>query len=318
MRGGIWPVVWGSPVTKKKVIQRALVRRAGREEPSLNVTPGFFDTVAHFRSCAAGTSANGRPTDAPFVAVVSRSFARERYWPDCEPAIGRRFTLRSPSARIVGVVGDIRVRGLERETRATGLSSRRAIPDGQLASTRRGSRHSCVGADRQRCCRRCGRSSRRDPEQPITESVRRRSSLETAPRVVQLRVLGAFRRVALPARRIGIHGLLAFTVAAARARSACASRSAPRHATSSGDGPRPQHHAGVPRRHPRGAMLAFAVGPLASRRCCSVSIRPTPTVFAAAIGLSLADDARRQPAARLARGARRSDRRHASIKFVHR
>ncbi len=39
-------------------------------------------------------------------------------------------------------------------------------------------------------------------------------SLETAPRVVQLRVLGAFAAVAFLLAAIGIHGLLAFTVSA--------------------------------------------------------------------------------------------------------
>ena len=39
-------------------------------------------------------------------------------------------------------------------------------------------------------------------------------ALETAPRVVQLRVLGAFAAVAFLLAAIGIHGLLAFTVRA--------------------------------------------------------------------------------------------------------
>ena len=39
-------------------------------------------------------------------------------------------------------------------------------------------------------------------------------SLDTAPRVVQLRVLGAFAAAAFLLAAIGIHGLLAFTVSA--------------------------------------------------------------------------------------------------------
>ena len=55
-----------------------------------------------------------------------------------------------------------------------------------------------------------------DPQLPITNmrTLEEVVSLETAPRVVQLRVLGAFAIAAFLLAAIGIHGLLAFTVSA--------------------------------------------------------------------------------------------------------
>ena len=53
-----------------------------------------------------------------------------------------------------------------------------------------------------------------DPQLPITNmrTLEEVVSLETAPRVVQLRVLGGFAVIALGLAAIGIHGLLAFSV----------------------------------------------------------------------------------------------------------
>src|SRR4029077_13514857 len=53
-----------------------------------------------------------------------------------------------------------------------------------------------------------------DPQQPISD-VRALSDIvdaETAPRSVQVRVLGAFAAIAVLLAGIGIHGLLAFAV----------------------------------------------------------------------------------------------------------
>ena len=48
----------------------------------------------------------------PFVAVVSESFVK-RYWPDQNP-IGRHFNFGNSDRTVVGVAGEVRVRGLER------------------------------------------------------------------------------------------------------------------------------------------------------------------------------------------------------------
>jgi hypothetical protein len=49
--------------------------------------------------------------ETPYVAVVSESFVR-RHWPGAD-AMGRRFQVGLAERIVVGVVGDVRVRGLE-------------------------------------------------------------------------------------------------------------------------------------------------------------------------------------------------------------
>ena len=203
MRGGVWPVLLAGQDPERA--QRASFRY---------VTPGFFTTV--------GTPLlRGRDiseTDAfesPFVAVVSSSFARDHFLND-DP-IGRTFTIALSERTIVGVVGDIRVRGLERESEPQVYVPATQVRDGAImfyapqdlvvrASVPAATLMPSVRAIIQRA----------DPQQPIA-NVQLLSAVvaaETAPRLVQLRVLGAFAATAFLLAAIGIHGLLAFTVAA--------------------------------------------------------------------------------------------------------
>jgi putative ABC transport system permease protein len=156
-----------------------------------------------------------RQTDtptAPFVALVSQAFVR-RYWPDGNP-LGWHIEIGNRDRTIVGVVGDVRVRGLERDSepqvyvawqQADGVSPwfapkdlvvRTAGDPRLLASSLRRIIH------------------RADPGQPVSE-VRSLSDIveaDTAPRRVQLWALGAFAGIAFLVAAVGIHGLLAFTV----------------------------------------------------------------------------------------------------------
>ena len=65
------------------------------------------------RSCRDGTSRESDAADRPFVAVVSASFAK-RLLADGTNPIGRRFAFAFQERDVVGVAGDVRVRGLER------------------------------------------------------------------------------------------------------------------------------------------------------------------------------------------------------------
>ncbi len=215
MGGGVWPVLStvpdpGSPhkfvPPDPKNERRASLRF---------VTPGFFSTMHTPVRRGRDISADDTPQTTP-VAVVSESLARQ-YFPDRDP-IGQQFAFAYQVRTIVGVVGDIRVRGLEADTSEPqvylpasqfidgdplfyapqDLAIRAAVPVTTLVPAVR----AIIAAA--------------DPLLPIV-NVRTLDdivSLETASRVVQLRVLGAFALVASLLAGIGIHGLLAFTVRA--------------------------------------------------------------------------------------------------------
>jgi predicted permease len=80
------------------------------------VTPGYFATVGIPVLRGRGIAPQDR-AGAPQVALVNRSLA-ERYWPGEDP-LGRRLRidLEGPQwLTVVGVVGDVRQDGLDRET----------------------------------------------------------------------------------------------------------------------------------------------------------------------------------------------------------
>jgi predicted permease len=149
----------------------------------------------------------------PYVAVVSESLAK-RHWPNQDP-IGRTFKFVREERTVVGVAGDVRVRGRERNAEPQvylpfaqvadnsiigyiphDLVIRSTIPASQwLPEVRR-----IIAAA--------------DPEQPIS-NVRPLAEIvadDTAPRRVQLRVLLILSAIALLIAGVGIHGLLSFAV----------------------------------------------------------------------------------------------------------
>ena len=149
------------------------------------------------------------------AAVVSESFAKH-YWPGEDP-IGRTFEARGEVRAVVGVVGDVRVRGLERAEEPQLYLSAGQVPDtafinddpkdlvihysgttggGALLPAMRDIVHAA------------------DPEQPISnvQTLDEVVAGETATRRAQLRVLGALAAIALLLSGVGIYGLLAFTV----------------------------------------------------------------------------------------------------------
>ena len=75
------------------------------------VTPQYFSTMGIPTSRGRDVE-DGDTRDRAWVAVVSESFAK-RYWPGQDP-IGQTFRHRDQPRTVVGVVGDVKVRGLER------------------------------------------------------------------------------------------------------------------------------------------------------------------------------------------------------------
>ena len=201
--GGIWPVDINGQVVERTAAHTVSMRYA---------TPGFFSTL-EIPLVLGRDISESDTVDRQFVAVVSQSFAR-RYWPDQNP-LGRHFQLAFHDRMVVGVVGDVRVRGLEGPSEPQTYLSYQQAADGawvfyaprNLAVRSAGTPGSLAPA-----MRRIIQSADRD--QPISDvqTLEQIVELKTAARTVQVRVLGAFAAIAFLLAAIGIHGLLSFAV----------------------------------------------------------------------------------------------------------
>jgi len=206
MRGGIWSAtVAGEPPAD-----------AGASAVGLRfATPQYFATLGIPLRRGRDLAASDTRT-APNVAVVSESFVR-RHWPRGQDPLGRTFKLAGMERAVVGVVGDVRVRGLEQSSEPQVY-----LPPAQVADS------SIIGYTPKELVVRTSAALdpmslvpgiRRivravDPDQPLAR-VRPLDDIvhdETAPRSTQLRLLGALALLALLIAGLGIHGLLTFTV----------------------------------------------------------------------------------------------------------
>ena len=204
MGGGIWPVL----------LPGTTVPEDARTASVRFVTPGYFATmrvpIVRGRDVADTDRQNTQ-----YVAVVSRSFA-DLHWPGQDP-LGQHFSTALQERVVVGVVGDVRVRGLERESEPQVYLPSPQVPDGGLAfyvpkdlvvraSTGLASIVPVVRAAVRRA----------DPEQPLSD-VRLMTDIverQMTSRDTQVAVLVAFAAVALLLALVGIHSLLAYVVAA--------------------------------------------------------------------------------------------------------
>jgi putative ABC transport system permease protein len=202
-RGGIWPVV---------VNGRSQNRTESNSASLRFVTPGFFSTLGI--GIKSGRDVSETDTsDRPYVAVVSESFA-QRYWPD-ETPMGRHFEFGLHDRQVIGVVGDIRVRGLERTSEPQVYLPYKQVPDGWLIGYT--PKDLVVHSSQQPqllvpAIRRIIATA--DSEQPISD-VRTMGEIvagETESRTIQMRVLITFTAVAIILAGLGIYGLLSFMV----------------------------------------------------------------------------------------------------------
>jgi predicted permease len=200
---------------------------AGVEIPGRPVAPSRRDGVAFRLASAQYFGAIGIPlrrgrdladTDTPdrqLVAVVSESFV-EHHWPG-EDGIGKTFIVRDQLRTIVGVVGEVKTRGLERTNEPQVYIPARQPPEGGLGGLyvpkdlviRAPTQALAIVPAVRQAVRRA------DPEQPIAD-VRMMTDVidgQFATRNAQIRILGALAVLALLLCAVGIHGLLAFTVA---------------------------------------------------------------------------------------------------------
>jgi predicted permease len=214
MTGGIWPILTTVPDPNSPGGFVAPPLHDQRSASIRFVTPGFFTAIGTPILQGRDVGVNDS-LDTPRVAVVSQSFARQHF-PDRDP-LGQQFAVAFDVRTVVGVVGDIRVRGLERESEPQVYMPASQQRDGQQAFYAPKDlviRSTVPPTTLIPAVRSIIRKA--DPQLPITrlQTLEDVISLETAPRVVQLRVLGAFTAVAFLLAAIGIHGLLAFTVSA--------------------------------------------------------------------------------------------------------
>ncbi len=202
MRGGIWKI---------EVPGRTDAPGEGVSVSMRFVTPGYFETM--------GIPLRGRDVrdsdtaESPFVAIVSESFVRQ-VWPGQDP-LGRPFKLAFFDRTVIGVAGDVHVRGVERESEPQVYLSSRQVPDGGVifyAPKDLAIRASSDPAVLMPLVRRV--IAQADPQQPISDARTMADVVqaETGARTAQVRVLLAFAAAAILLAGVGIHGLLSFVV----------------------------------------------------------------------------------------------------------
>jgi predicted permease len=188
------------------------------------ITPGFFDTFG-IPMTAGRVVADADRTGAPAVVVVNRTFARI-YFKDRDP-LGRRLLIANGPREIVGVAGDVQQAGsgffLEGMTRGPILTSPTVyVPAAQTTSglfawfspvwtVRAGSAGEATAAIRQAI-------AEVDPLMPVGEvrSMAEVAARATARQRLMMTLVGALAVAAILIAAIGLHGLIAHTVAERR------------------------------------------------------------------------------------------------------
>jgi ABC-type antimicrobial peptide transport system permease subunit len=188
------------------------VRNADNSASLRFATPQYFATLG-IPIKQGRDVAETDTQDRTQVAVVSESFVK-KYFPT-EPALGKRFKVALKERTIVGVVGDVRVRGLEQTSepqiylpsRQQDSASLSFYTPKDLIIHTTASSASVLTALR-------GIVKGIDPMQPVSnvQTMEQVVSNETASRAAQLRVLWVLAAIALLLSGVGIHGLLSFTV----------------------------------------------------------------------------------------------------------
>jgi len=203
MGGGIWPIGLAGQASEAESSRTASLRYA---------TPGFFGAL-DIPLKRGRLISESDTLQSPYVAVVSESFGNQT-WPGENP-IGKHFFFAFAERTIVGVVGDVRVRGLDRRSEPQVYLPARQLGDDMLpffAPKQLAVRSSIAPATLLPALREI--VARADSEVPVSD-VRTLAEIvrsNTAPRREQARALAGFAAAALALAALGIHGLLAFSV----------------------------------------------------------------------------------------------------------
>ncbi len=206
------PLTWGGGIWPALIPGQPEDRGASGSASIRYVTPDYFRTMGI--AIRAGRDVDDHDTQkSPYVALVSESFGG-RYWPG-GTALGRHFKMAFDDREIVGVVADVKVRGLDRPSEPQVYFPATQVGDSSLIfytpkdiAIRTMLPASAVIPSVRAVVRTA------DPEQPIT-NVQDMSAIvdaQTASRTAQLRVLAMLAVLAFLLAGVGIHGLLAFAV----------------------------------------------------------------------------------------------------------
>ena len=173
------------------------------------VTPGYFAAMGTRLLAGRDFSDFDRESSAP-VAVVSQAFAR-RFWPAGD-AIGKRFSLRSPEApkmQVIGVVQDAKYSSLTEDPLPFVYRSLWQSYSGPTTLVVRSS------ADAQEIIAALRREVRQlDPHMPVATAapLGDRLSLALLPARIAASVLGTFALLGLLLAAIGIYGVISYNV----------------------------------------------------------------------------------------------------------
>jgi putative ABC transport system permease protein len=182
-----------------------------REQPVFvgAVNPDFFRVMGiGLRSGRFFNDGDGQ--GAPSVALLTESLARKLF-PDEDP-VGKRINVPTSFAdwtTVVGVVGDVRHKGLDRALEPTIYLSYRQAPPFRMALAIRSSVDPAGIAPALRAA-----VLSVDPEMPIHDVMTMAARRDTfvAPRRFNLLLLGALAVLALSLAAVGIYGVISYVV----------------------------------------------------------------------------------------------------------